>query len=229
VFVLICIPQVLSAEQVAFCRKVMDEAEWTDGKVTAGPQSGSVKNNLQLPENSRAAEQLGEIVLEAVSQSPLFISAALPHTIFPPLFNRYGEGNYFGTHVDSAIRRIPNTPIRIRTDLSCTLFLSEPDEYDGGELAVEDNYGAHEVKLPAGDMVLYPSTSLHHVKPVTRGARIASFFWLQSMIREDSARTLLFELDQAIQELTAERGHKDAINVRLTGIYHNLIRQWAEA
>lgn len=226
---LICIPKVLSTEQVAYFRKVMDAAEWTDGKVTAGAQSATVKNNLQLPENSTAAEELGDIVLEALAQSPLFISAALPQRIFPPLFNRYGEGNFFGTHVDSAIRRIPNTPIRIRTDLSCTLFLSEPEEYDGGELAVEDNYGVHEVKLPAGDMVLYPSTSLHHVKAVTRGARVASFFWLQSMIRQDSARTLLFELDQAIQELTAQRGHEDEINVRLTGIYHNLVRQWAEA
>jgi len=227
--VLICIPKVLTAEQVAYCRQVMDAVDWTEGRVTAGPQSGSVKNNLQLPEGSPAAQELGEIVLEALAKSPLFISAAVPLRIFPPLFNRYGEGNYFGTHVDGAIRRIPGTPIRIRTDLSATLFLSEPDEYDGGELAVEDNYGAHEVKLPAGDMVLYPATSLHHVKPVTRGARTASFFWLQSMIREDSARTLLFELDQAIQELTAQRGHEDEINVRLTGIYHNLVRQWAEA
>jgi len=226
--VLICIPQVLSAEQVAFCRKVMDEAEWTDGKVTAGPQSGSVKNNLQLPENSRAAEQLGEIVLEAVSQSPLFISAALPHTIFPPLFNRYGEGNYFGTHVDSAIRRIPNTPIKIRTDLSCTLFLSEPDEYDGGELVVEDLYGSHEIKLAAGDLVLYPASSLHLVTPVTRGMRVASFFWLQSMVRDAHARSLIFDLDTAIQALVERLGRDDPETVKLTGIYHNLIRTWAE-
>ena len=160
---------------------------------------------------------------------PLFISAAIPLKIFPPLFNRYGVGQHFGTHVDGAIRAVPGTPVRIRTDLSVTLFLAEPEEYDGGELTVEDNYGTHEVKLPAGDMVLYPSTSLHHVKPVTRGARVASFFWLQSMVREDSARTLLFDLDQTIQELSAERGVEDAACVRLTGIYHNLIRYWADA
>ena len=226
---LICIPEVLTKEQVAHCRKVMDMAEWVDGRVTAGAQSGSVKHNNQLPEGSPASNQLGDMVIEALSRAPLFISAAIPLKIFPPLFNRYGVGQHFGTHVDGAIRAVPGTPVRIRTDLSVTLFLAEPDEYDGGELTVEDNYGTHEAKLPAGDLVLYPSTSLHHVKPVTRGVRVASFFWLQSMIREDSARTLLFELDQAIQELTAERGHKDAINVRLTGIYHNLIRQWAEA
>ena len=160
---------------------------------------------------------------------PLFISAAIPLKIFPPLFNRYGVGQHFGTHVDGAIRAVPGTPVRIRTDLSVTLFLAEPEEYDGGELTVEDKYGTHEVKLPAGDLVLYPSTSLHHVKPVTRGTRVASFFWLQSMIREDSARTMLFDLDQTIQELSAERGVEDAACVRLTGIYHNLIRYWADA
>ncbi len=225
---LLCIPEVLTKEQVTHCRKVMDKADWVDGRVTAGAQSGSVKNNLQLPEGSPAARELGEMVLEALSRSPLFISAAIPHRIFPPLFNRYGSGHHFGTHVDGAIRAIPGTPIRIRTDLSITLFLAEPDEYDGGELTVEDKYGTHEVKLPAGDLVLYPSTSLHHVKPVTRGARVASFFWLQSMVREDSQRALLFDLDQTIQELSAERGIEDAACVRLTGIYHNLIRQWAE-
>ena len=225
---LLCIPEVLTKEQVTHCRKVMDKADWVDGRVTAGAQSGSVKNNLQLPEGSPAARELGEMVLEALSRSPLFISAAIPHRIFPPLFNRYGSGHHFGTHVDGAIRAIPGTPIRIRTDLSITLFLAEPDEYDGGELTVEDKYGTHEVKLPAGDMVLYPSTSLHHVKPVTRGTRVASFFWLQSMVREDSQRALLFDLDQTIQELSAERGIEDAACVRLTGIYHNLIRHWAE-
>ena len=225
---LLCIPEVLTKEQVASCRQEMDRAEWVDGRVTAGAQSGSVKHNLQLPEGSPAARELGEMVLEALSRSPLFISAAVPLRIFPPLFNRYGPGQYFGTHVDGAIRAVPGTPVRIRTDLSVTLFLSEPEEYDGGELTVEDKYGAHEVKLPAGDLVLYPSTSLHHVKPVTRGARVASFFWLQSMVREDSARALLFDLDQTIQELSAERGIEDAACVRLTGIYHNLIRCWAE-
>ena len=226
---LICIPEVLTKEQVAHCRKVMDKAAWVDGRVTAGSQSGSVKHNNQLPEGSPAANQLGDLVIEALSRSPLFISAAIPLKIFPPLFNRYGVGQHFGTHVDGAIRAIPGTPVRIRTDLSVTLFLGEPEEYDGGELTVEDNYGTHEVKLPAGDMVLYPSTSLHHVKPVTRGTRVASFFWLQSMVREDSARSLLFDLDQTIQELSAQRGVDDPACVRLTGIYHNLIRYWADA
>ena len=188
-----------------------------------------VKHNIQLPEGSPAANQLGDMVMEALSRTPLFISAAIPLKIFPPLFNRYGVGQHFGTHVDGAIRAMPGTPVRIRTDLSVTLFLAEPEEYDGGELTVEDNYGTHEVKLPAGDMVLYPSTSLHHVKPVTRGARVASFFWLQSMVRDDSARSLLFDLDQTIQELSAERGVEDPACVRLTGIYHNLIRYWADA
>jgi PKHD-type hydroxylase len=227
--VLICIPEVLTKEQVAHCRKVMDMAEWVDGRVTAGAQSGSVKHNNQLPEGSAASNQLGDMVIEALSRAPLFISAAIPLKIFPPLFNRYGVGQHFGTHVDGAIRAVPGTPVRIRTDLSVTLFLAEPEEYDGGELTVEDNYGTHEVKLPAGDMVLYPSTSLHHVKPVTRGVRVASFFWLQSMIREDSARSLLFDLDQSIQELTAQKGVEDPVCVRLTGIYHNLIRYWADA
>jgi PKHD-type hydroxylase len=226
--VLLSIPQVLSKEQVMRCRQVMDAAEWIDGRGTAGSQSASVKRNMQLAEGTAAAEQLGSIVLEALSRSALFISAAIPMKIFPPLFNRYGIGQHFGTHVDGAIRAVPGTPVRIRTDLSVTLFLTEPEDYDGGELTVEDKYGVHEVKLPAGDMVLYPSTSLHHVKPVTRGTRLASFFWLQSMIRDDGARSLLFDLDQTIQELSAERGVEDAACVRLTGIYHNLIRYWAD-
>jgi PKHD-type hydroxylase len=207
----------------------MDRVEWVDGRITAGAQSGSVKHNMQLPEGSPAARELGEMVLGALARTPLFISAAIPLKIFPPLFNRYGLGQHFGTHVDGAIRAVPGTPVRIRTDLSVTLFLAEPDEYDGGELTVEDKYGAHEVKLPAGDMVLYPSTSLHHVNPVTRGVRVASFFWLQSMIRDDNARSLLFDLDQTIQELSAERGIEDPACVRLTGIYHNLVRYWADA
>jgi PKHD-type hydroxylase len=227
--VLLCIPEVLTKEQVACCRQAMDKADWIDGRVTAGAQSASVKNNLQLPEGSPAARELGDMVLDALSRSPLFISAAIPLKIFPPLFNRYGVGQSFGTHVDGAIRAVPGTPVRIRTDLSVTLFLAEPDEYDGGELTVEDKYGTQEVKLPAGDLVLYPSTSLHHVKPVMRGTRTASFFWLQSMVRDDNARTLLFDLDQTIQELSAERGIEDPACVRLTGIYHNLIRHWADA
>jgi PKHD-type hydroxylase len=184
---------------------------------------------MQLREGSAAANELGELVLEALSRCPLFISAAIPLKIFPPLFNRYGVGQSFGTHVDGAIRAVPGTPVRVRTDLSVTLFLAEPDEYDGGELTVEDKYGTQEVKLPAGDLVLYPATSLHYVKPVTRGVRIASFFWLQSMVRDDNVRTMLFDLDQTIQELTAEKGTDDAVCVRLTGLYHNLIRYWADA
>ncbi|MBA2126677.1 Fe2+-dependent dioxygenase [Hyphomicrobium methylovorum] len=225
---LICIPEVLSKDEVASFRKVMDAQNWEDGRTTAGTQSATVKNNQQLPQNSDAARALGDKILEALSKNSLFISAALPQRIFPPLFNRYGIGQDFGIHVDSAIRGIPGTPVRIRTDLSCTLFLAEPDEYDGGELVVEDYYGTHEVKLPAGDLVLYPSTSLHKVTGVTRGARVASFFWLQSMIREDSHRSLLFDLDQSIQELAAEKGVEDPTCVRLSGIYHNLIRTWAE-
>jgi PKHD-type hydroxylase len=226
--VLICIPEMLTKAEVARCRRVMDEAEWVDGRVTAGAQSGSVKNNMQLPEGSPAARELGDMVLDALARSPLFLSAALPLRIFPPLFNRYGTGQSFGTHVDNAIRAVPGTPVRIRTDLSVTLFLAEPAEYEGGELTVEDKYGMQEVKLPAGDLVLYPSTSLHHVKPVERGARVASFFWLQSMVRDDNARTMLFDLDQTIQELSTEKGVDDPACVRLTGIYHNLIRTWAE-
>ena len=208
---LICIPQVLTKQQVARCRHTMDAAEWIDGRGTAGAQSGSVKRNLQLPEGSPAASELGDMVLDALARNPLFISAAIPLRIFPPLFNRYGVGQAFGTHVDGAIRAVPGTPVRIRTDLSVTLFLAEPEEYDGGELTIEDKYGTQEVKLPAGDLVLYPSTSLHCVKPVTRGIRVASFFWLQSMVRDDNARSMLFDLDQTIQELTAERGLEDPL------------------
>jgi PKHD-type hydroxylase len=226
--VLICIPEVLTKDEVAHFRHVMDRAEWVDGRGTAGAQSATVKHNMQLPEGSPPARELGDRVLDALARCPLFVSAAIPLRIFPPLFNRYGVGQSFGTHVDGAIRAVPGTPVRIRTDLSVTLFLAEPGEYDGGELTVEDKYGTQEVKLPAGDLVLYPSTSLHHVKPVTRGARIASFFWLQSMVRDDNARTMLFDLDQTIQQLSAERGIEDPACVRLTGIYHNLIRHWAD-
>lgn len=226
---LICISEVLSKQQVAFFRAAMDRAAWEDGRTTAGSQSSLVKNNLQLPQAGDVARELGEHVLEALAQSSMFVSAALPHKIFPPLFNRYGVGQDFGLHVDNAIRGIPGTPIRIRTDLSCTLFLSEADEYDGGELVIEDRVGQQEVKLPAGDLVLYPSTSLHLVKRVTRGERIASFFWMQSMIRDNVARALLFDLDQAIQSLTTRLGAGDPACVKLSGVYHNLIRTWAEA
>lgn len=224
---LIQVPNVLSKEQVAKCRKVMDEAAWVDGKTTAGPQAASVKQNGQLPDSPQARE-LGDMVLDALGRSALFISAAVPLRVLPPMFNRYGQGQFFGSHVDGAIRSVAGTGIRLRTDMSCTLFLAEPDDYDGGELVIEDNYGSQSVKLPAGDMVLYPSTSVHHVTPVTRGYRVASFFWLQSMVRSDSARSMLFDLDQSIQKLTVDRGHQDAVVVKLTGIYHNMLRHWAE-
>jgi PKHD-type hydroxylase len=224
---LLPIPDVLTAEQVLRARRVLDQAEWVDGRVTAGHQSSRTKDNMQLPENSPAARELGAMVLAALEQNPLFISAALPARVFPPLFNRYQGGQSFGTHVDNAIRQVTGTPHRIRTDLSATLFLSGPDEYEGGELVVEDTYGTHNVKLPAGHMILYPATSLHHVRPVSSGARIASFFWIQSMIREDAERTLMFDLDVALQRLNADvPGHPSA--VQLTGVYHNLLRRWAD-
>jgi len=224
---LLTIPDVLSAEQVAAARDELGRAEWTDGRVTAGHQSTRVKHNLQLPEDHPAARSLGDVIVAALQRNPLFISAALPSRIFPPLFNQYAGGHSFGSHVDNAIRQLTGTPYRIRTDLSATLFLSQPEEYDGGELAVEDTYGVHTVKLPAGHMVLYPSTSLHHVRPVTRGARISSFFWIQSLVRDDGARTLLFDLDTAIQRLNADVPEHPAA-VQLTGVYHNLVRRWAE-
>jgi PKHD-type hydroxylase len=224
---LITIPDVLSATEVNQARAALDAAEWVDGKVTAGYQAQGVKENLQLPEGHPVAVKLGEMVLTALARSPLFMSAALPLRVFPPMFNRYTGGGHFGTHVDTAIRANASTGQRIRTDISATLFLSSPDEYDGGDLSVEDTYGVHAVKLPAGHMVLYPSTSLHRVTPVTRGARVASFFWVQSMIRSDADRTLLYDLDTAIQRLAVETPGTSAA-VPLTGIYHNLLRRWAE-
>jgi PKHD-type hydroxylase len=224
---LLQVPEVLSAEQVAHARRLLDAADWVDGKVTAGPQSARAKDNMQLPEDGPAAREIGQMILAALQRHPLFITAALPFQVFPPLFNRHQGGQSFGTHVDNAIRQVPGTPHRIRTDLSATLFLSHPDEYDGGELVVEDTYGVHNVKLPAGHLVLYPSTSLHHVRPVTRGARICSFFWIQSMVREDAGRTLLFDLDMAIQQVSRDLPDHPAA-VQLTGIYHNLLRRWAE-
>jgi PKHD-type hydroxylase len=217
--VLLAIPDLLTREQVAQARRTLDEADWVDGRVTAGHQSARAKDNMQLPEDHPAARQLGELILAALGQNALFISAALPARVFPPLFNRYQGGQSFGTHVDNAIRQVSGTGHRIRTDLSTTLFLSEPEEYGGGELVVEDTYGMHKVKLPAGHMILYPATSLHHVTPVTRGARLASFFWIQSMVRDDGARALLFDLDTGIQRMES---------VQLTGVYHNLLRRWAD-
>jgi PKHD-type hydroxylase len=225
--VLLAVPDVLSKEQVREARSVLDRAEWVDGRVTAGHQSVRAKDNQQLPEGSEAARRLGELVVGALQQSPLFVSAALPLRVFPPLFNRYSGGQSFGTHVDNAVRQVPGTPHRLRTDLSATLFFSEPGDYDGGELVVEDTYGVHSVKLPAGHVILYPATSLHHVRPVTRGARLASFFWIQSMVKDDGERTLLFDLDNAVQRLGADHpDHPSA--VQLTGVYHNLLRRWAE-
>jgi PKHD-type hydroxylase len=224
---LISVPDVLTAEQVVQARKILDEAEWIDGRVTAGYQSAKAKDNLQIPENHPAAKQIGEMIVAALSRHPLFLSAALPLRVFPPLFNRYSGGQSFGTHVDNAIRQLPGTSHRIRTDLSATLFFTSPDEYDGGELCVEDTYGIKAVKLPVGHMILYPATSLHHVKPVTRGARVSSFFWIQSMVRDDGQRSLLFDLDLAIQRLSRDHPEHPS-GVQLTGVYHNLLRQWAE-
>src|SRR5882762_239044 len=202
---LITIPDVLTVGEVAQARAALDAAEWVDGKVTAGYQAQRVKENHQLPEGHPVAVELGEMVLGALARSPLFMSAALPLRVFPPMFNRYKGGGHFGTHVDTAIRAMASTGQRIRTDVSATLFLTEPEEYDGGELIVEDSYGEHSVKLAAGHLMLYPATSLHRVEPVTRGARVSSFFWIQSMIRSDSDRTMLFDLDQAIQKLAVEQ------------------------
>lgn len=222
---MIHIPSVLNAEQVARCREVMTTAAWIDGRVTAGHQSAQVKHNLQLPERCPEAHELGDMVLDALGRSSLFMSAVLPKQIFPPLFNRYDAGMTFGAHVDNAIRA--GNGARIRTDVSSTLFISSPDEYDGGELVVQDTYGEHAVKLPAGDMIVYPATSLHNVMPITRGSRIASFFWTQSMIRDESKRSLLFDMDMAIIKLT--RDHPDHVSVvEMTSVYHNLLRQWAE-
>jgi PKHD-type hydroxylase len=225
---LICIPDALHKNDVAAFRAIMDGAEWQDGRSTAGAQSAMVKNNEQLPPDGDVARRLGETIISALSANPLFISAAVPLRIFPPLFNRYGVGMDFGLHVDNSIRGDPLTGLRIRTDLSVTLFLSEPEDYDGGELVIEDQFGAHEVKLPAGHLVLYPSSSLHLVRPVTRGARVCSFFWLQSMIHDAQARSLIFDLDQTIQTLVARLGKGEPEIVKLTGIYHNLIRHSAE-
>ena len=225
---LVCVPNVLSKAEVAEFRGIMNGVAWEDGRSTAGAQSALVKDNEQLPPDGEISRKLGARVIKALTASPLFISAAIPRHIFPPLFNRYATGKHFGVHVDNAVRGDPLSGLRIRTDLSVTLFLSEPEEYDGGELVVEDYYGSHEVKLPAGDLVLYPATSLHTVTPITRGARVASFFWLQSMIRDGHARSMIFDLDHAIQGLVKRLGNDDAEVVKLTGIYHNLIRYWAE-
>ena len=213
---LLTIPAVLTADEVADFRRVLDGASWVDGKVTAGYQSAAAKQNLQLPETAPEARELGERVL-----------AALPLKVFPPLFNRYGPGHAFGSHVDNAIRPVRGTPHKVRTDLSATLFLSAPEEYDGGELVIEDTYGAHAVKLAAGDLILYPASSLHLVRPITRGERVASFFWIQSMVRDDGQRTLLYDLDRATQQVHRDQPDAPAA-VQLTGVYHNLLRRWSD-
>jgi PKHD-type hydroxylase len=228
---LIAIPAILEADQVERARALLEAAEWQDGRATAGAQSALAKRNQQLAENNPAARELGGTILAALGRSALFMSAALPKAIFPPLFNRYraAEAHGFGNHIDNAIRFLPDGAGRIRTDLSATLFLSDPDSYDGGELTVEDTYGAHAVKLPAGDMILYPATSLHRVEPVTRGERLASFFWIESMVRDDGQRSLLLDMDVAIRRLAEQAGDGDAGIVSLTGCYHNLLRRWADA
>ena len=224
---LLHISQVLTPEEAASQRTALEAADWVDGRVTAGYQSARTKNNLQLPEDHPVAHELSGKIVAALEKNPLFMGAALPLRVFPPLFNRYEGGQSFGTHVDNAVRQVTGTSHRIRTDLSATLFLTPPEDYDGGELVVEDTYGTQNVKLPAGHMILYPSTSLHFVRPVTRGARISSFFWIQSMVRDDAQRTLLFDLDMAIQRIAGDTpDHPSA--VQLTGVYHNLIRMWAE-
>jgi len=226
---LVRIPQVLDAQQLQHARSRLDAAgaAWVDGRVTAGHQGARVKHNQQIAENSEVAQELGNVILAALERNPLFISAALPSIVYPPMFNRYEVGMTFGSHVDGAIRMLPGRPEKIRTDISATLFLASPEEYDGGELVVEDTFGTHSVKLAAGDMILYPSTSLHRVMPVTRGVRLASFFWVQSLIRDDTQRTLLYDLDRSVQQLNVSNADENA-RIQLTGVYHNLLRMWGE-
>jgi PKHD-type hydroxylase len=225
---LIAIPDVLGPERLAEVRAIVDTGEWIDGNATSGAQSALAKRNRQLAEGSDAAARAGGIVLDALAAAPLFVAAALPLKVFPPLFNRYEGGEAFGAHVDAAIRIRRGSDFRIRSDLSATVFLDDPGSYDGGELVVEDTFGEQRVKLPAGHMVLYPASSVHRVEPVTRGTRTAAFFWIQSMVRDDGARRLLFELDSAVQQVAATGGQADPAVISLTGIYHNLLRRWAE-
>ena len=223
---MIQIPDLLTQEEVAHCRAIIDAAQWVDGNATSGRPSALAKQNQQLPQDSEAVREAGALVRAALARNALFTAAALPHTVFPPLFNRYGAGQTFGDHIDNAIRS--GDGVRIRTDLSATLFLAEPDSYDGGELVVEDTYGLHEVKLPAGGLILYPASSLHRVEPVTRGVRVASFFWIQSLVRDDARRAMLLDMDLAIQQLSQAAGADNRAIVSLTGVYHNMLRMWAE-
>jgi len=224
---LITIPDVLGPQQLADCRARLEAADWVDGNVTSGHQSARAKNNQQIPEESAVAREVGGAIMEALSRHPVFMSAALPQHVFPPLFNRYGAGHRFGAHVDNSIRQHRQSGARIRTDLSATLFFAGPDEYDGGELVIEDNFGTQRVKLPAGHLVLYPASSLHHVTEVTRGRRMGAFFWIQSMIRDDGQRRILWDMDQSIQALTQAVPDHPAL-ISLTGSYHNLLRRWAD-
>jgi PKHD-type hydroxylase len=223
------IPDLLQADELHAVRALIDDAQWVDGNVTSGHQSALAKRNLQLPEDAAESQAAGQIVLEALGRSPLFIAAALPLRIFPPLFNSYAGGQAFGVHVDNAVRIQAGTGFRVRSDLSVTLFLESPDRYDGGELTIDTHFGVQQVKLPAGHAIVYPSSSLHRVEPVTRGRRVASFFWLQSMVRDDAARQMLFDLDSSIQSLAEKLGHDEPQLIRLTGVYHNLLRRWADA
>jgi len=226
---MIAIPDVLTGDELARVREIVEAGSWQDGNATSGHQSALAKRNRQLPEDSEAARSAGKLVLDALGRTPMFIAAALPLKIFPPLFNLYEGGEAFGTHIDNAVRIQRGSNFRVRSDLSATLFLTDPDSYDGGELLVEDALGAQPVKLPAGHLLLYPASSLHRVEQVTRGARLASFFWIQSMVRDAAARDLLFDLDQAVQAAASAMGQDDRTVIRLTGIYHNLLRRWADA
>ena len=225
---LLKLEEVLSPEEIRLCRSAIDAGEWVDGNETSGHQAKLSKNNLQLRHGSAEERRAGDISAAALGRAPRFVAAALPLKVFPPMFNRYRGGHDFGAHVDNAIRQVKGTEFRIRSDLSCTLFLAEPEDYDGGELVIQDLFGEQRVKLNAGDMVLYPASSLHHVTPVTCGERVASFFWLQSMVRDHGEREQLYRLDCSIQTLSAERGGKDPIVLELTNLYHNLLRRWAD-
>jgi PKHD-type hydroxylase len=224
---LVHLTAVLTAEEMQTVRGRLAGASWADGRLTAGYRSAQVKSNLQVPQADPQAQEASGLIVAALERNATFLSATLPHHVYPPLFNRYTPGMGFGDHIDNAVRQIPGTPHRLRTDVSATLFLTAPEEYDGGELVIDDLYGTHSVKLAAGDMVVYPSSSLHRVQPVTRGTRDAAFFWIQSMVRDDGARALLYELDLSIRELTAQGADARSL-LRLTGCYHNLIRRWGD-
>ncbi len=225
---LLKIPAVLTKNQVNEARAQLEAAEWVDGNVTAGYQSSLAKHNIQLPEDCATARQVGDMILSALAKQPVFMSAALPNKIFPPLFNCYQVGHKFDDHIDNSVRYVKGTPVKIRTDLSMTLFFSETDEYNGGELVINDTYGEHKVKLAAGDMVLYPSTSVHRVLPITQGQRLAAFFWLQSMVASNEKRRILFDMDSSIQTMRDSYEDTHPVMIKLTGVYHNLLRQWIE-